>query len=408
VQRTDRRRLLLADPPLAWITGALLLIGLLMVFSATGAVEAQRGLYLRQVLFAVVAVGAAHAAARVPTRIYEAFAPLLYAVAVALLAATLVVGHEGMGAKRWLGWGVFRFQPSEVAKITTVLLLGRFLADRTRDVTRVRTLAVVAALAGLPAVLVLKEPDLGTALSFPALTAAMLFWAGLPPAYFLFLALPLLGMFFAYSLAWGIFLGACLLVVLYLTRPRASLAATVVVLYLAVAVVGPQAWSHLEEYQKERVVNFVNPGHDPTGTGWQLLQSKIAIGSGGALGRGFLHGTQKRLAFLPMQHTDFIYSVVGEELGFWGSTLVLLLYSVWLLRGLSIAARSRNRFAGLMCVGIVGALSYHVLINVWMTLGLAPVTGLPLPLLSYGGSSLVITLAEVGLLLGAAAREREF
>ncbi|MBI5837596.1 MAG: rod shape-determining protein RodA [Candidatus Eisenbacteria bacterium] len=406
--RTERPRLITADPPLFAATLALLAGGLLMVFSATTGVEVHRGLYLKQGVFALVALAAMFGAARVPTRIYEAFAPVLYTVSIVLLAATLVVGHVGMGAQRWLGVGPFKFQPSELAKITTALLLARYLADRTRDVTRVRTLAAVAALAGLPAVLVLKEPDLGTALSFPALTAAMLFWAGLPPAYFLFLALPLLGMFFAYSAAWGTFLGACLLVVLYATRPRASLAATVVLLYLAVAVVGPRAWTHLEDYQKERVVNFINPGHDPTGTGWQLMQSKIAIGSGGPLGRGFLNGTQKRLAFLPMQHTDFIYSVVGEELGFWGGTAVLLLYCVWLLRGLKIAARSRNRFAGLMCVGIVGALSYHVLINVWMTLGLAPVTGLPLPLMSYGGSSLVITLSEVGLLLGAAAREREF
>ncbi|HVP37671.1 MAG TPA: rod shape-determining protein RodA [Candidatus Saccharimonadales bacterium] len=406
--RTDRRPVLMADPPLFWFTLALLAVGLLMVFSATVALETHRGLYLRQAFSALVALAAMYAAARVPTRIYEAFAPVLYGLSLLLLAATLVVGQVGLGAQRWLGAGPLRFQPSEVAKITTVLLLARYLADRTRDVTRVRTLAAVTLMAGIPALLVLKEPDLGTSLSFPALTAAMLFWAGLPPAYFLFLALPLLGMFFAYSLAWGLFLGACLLAVLYATRPRASLAAAVVVLYLAVAVVGPRAWNHLEDYQKERVVNFVNPGHDPSGTGWQLLQSKIAIGSGGVLGRGFLRGTQKRLAFLPMQHTDFIYSVVGEELGFWGCTGVLLLYSVWLLRGLKIATRSRNRFAGLMCVGVVGALSYHVLINVWMTLGLAPVTGLPLPLLSYGGSSLVITLFEVGLLLGAAAREREF
>jgi rod shape determining protein RodA len=196
--------------------------------------------------------------------------------------------------------------------------------------------------------------------------------------------------------------------VLYRVRPRFGLMLFLVALYLAVAVVGPLAWNHLEDYQKERVVNFVNPEHDPLGSGYQILQSKIAIGSGGPLGRGLLKGSQKRLAFLPQQHTDFIFSVVGEELGFWGSALVLLLYFTWLLRGISVAGRARNRFAGLIAIGIVGALGYHVILNIWMTLGLAPVTGLPLPLLSYGGSSLMMTLAEVGLLLGAAAREREF
>ncbi len=406
--RTDRAGILRADPPLLLCTLGLLVVGLLMVVSATFGVELHRGLYVKQAVSAAIGIVAMLLAARVPSRLYEAFAPVLYAVMLALLAVTLVAGHVGMGAQRWLGFGAFKFQPSEVAKITTIFLLARYLADRTRDLTRIRSILEAAAIVFAPAVLVLKEPDLGTALAFPALAAPMLFWAGLPFGYFLLLLLPMLGMFFAYSLAWGLFLGACFLGVLYVVKPRFTLTMLLVALYLAVAVVGPIAWNHLEDYQKERIVNFVNPEHDPMGTGYQLLQSKIAIGSGGPLGRGFMQGSQKRLAFLPQQHTDFIYSVVGEELGFWGAAGVLLLYFLWLVRGVSIAVRSRNRFASLMCIGIVGALSYHVCLNIWMTLGLAPVTGLPLPLLSYGGSSLILTLAEVGLLLGAAVREREF
>jgi rod shape determining protein RodA len=181
-----------------------------------------------------------------------------------------------------------------------------------------------------------------------------------------------------------------------------------VAVQLIVAIEVPRIWNHLEPYQRARVTTFVSPERDPNGAGYQVIQSKIAIGSGCVWGRGFGRGSQKALSFLPRQHTDFIYSVVGEEFGFWGAGLVLGLYTLLLLRALSLARAIRSRFGALVAVGVAGLLGYHVVVNIAMTLGLAPVTGLPLPFLSFGGSFLISCLGAVGLLLGAAARRNEY
>jgi rod shape determining protein RodA len=167
-------------------------------------------------------------------------------------------------------------------------------------------------------------------------------------------------------------------------------------------------WNHLESYQRQRIATFLDPSADPYGAGYQIIQSKIAIGSGGVAGKGFMHGTQKGLEFLPEQHTDFIFSVVGEETGFLGSALVTVLYMVLILRGVRIARRARNRFGSLLAIGLTAVFLYHVLVNVCMTVGLAPVTGLPLPLLSYGGTSLLTSFLQIGLIQNVAMRWREY
>jgi rod shape determining protein RodA len=167
-------------------------------------------------------------------------------------------------------------------------------------------------------------------------------------------------------------------------------------------------WNKLEHYQKDRIISFLSTGADQLGAGYQTVQSKIAIGSGAVLGKGFLKGTQKSLAFLPQQHTDFIFAVLGEEFGFVGCCLVVFLYAVIIWKGISIAVRTRSRFASLMCVGIVSLLVYHGAVNILMTLGLAPVTGVPLPFLSYGGSALIVSLTVVGVMAGIAAKVYEY
>jgi rod shape determining protein RodA len=172
--------------------------------------------------------------------------------------------------------------------------------------------------------------------------------------------------------------------------------------HVGVAIVSPFAWSQLEDYQRQRVLTFMSPGRDPTGTGYQVIQSKIAIGSGGLTGKGFQRGTQKALAYLPQQHTDFVFSVLGEEFGFRGSVFVIALFGILLYRGVHIARIARDRFASLLAIGAVGILGYHIVVNLFMTMGFAPVTGLPLPFISYGGSFLVSTMALVGVLEGIA------
>jgi rod shape determining protein RodA len=170
----------------------------------------------------------------------------------------------------------------------------------------------------------------------------------------------------------------------------------------------PHLWDHMHDYQKRRIETFLDPGQDPSGAGYQIIQSKIAIGSGGVVGKGYLKGTQKGLSYLPMRHTDFIYSVVGEEFGLLGSLTVVILYAVVILRGFRIAAAARNGFASLMAVGLVGALFYHIMVNMLMTIGWAPVTGLPLPLLSYGGTALIVNCIQIGLLQNVALRRQEY
>src|SRR5436309_10317954 len=195
---------------------------------------------------------------------------------------------------------------------------------------------------------------------------------------------------------------------LVLVRPRARLQiAMVVALNLVVAIALPRVEHHLADYQKRRIETFMNPGSDPYGAGYQIIQSKIAIGSGGVTGKGYLKGTQKALAFLPMRHTDFIYSVVGEELGLIGAVIVVILYTLLILRGYTLAYMARSGFASLMVVGLVTALFYHIMVNMLMTIGWAPVTGLPLPLLSYGGTALIVNGIEIGLLQNVALRRKD-
>jgi rod shape determining protein RodA len=257
-------------------------------------------------------------------------------------------------------------------------------------------------------VLVLREPDLGTSLSFPAILIAMLLWGGMPLRQLALGLSPVLNValfFLTGSLWWfaGLFVG-----MLGLFRPRLPALIALLLLNGVVAYATPHLWGHLHDYQKRRIETFLNPDQDPYGAGYQIIQSKIAIGSGGVTGKGYLKGTQKALAFLPMRHTDFIFSVVGEEFGLLGSLTVVLLYAVLILRGLHLGIASRNAFASLMAICIVAALFYHIMVNILMTIGWAPVTGLPLPLLSYGGTALIVNGMEIGLLQNVALRRHEF
>jgi rod shape determining protein RodA len=237
---------------------------------------------------------------------------------------------------------------------------------------------------------------------------AMYYWAGMPASQLALGLSPVLNvvLFFLTGSLW--WFGAVFAAMLLWIRPRLSVLLTFLALNGAVAYAVPHLWDHLHDYQKRRIQTFLNPGQDPYGAGYQIIQSKIAIGSGGLAGKGFLRGTQKGLAFLPMRHTDFVFSVVGEELGLLGALTVVLLYAVVVLRGFQVAATSRNPFASLMAIGVVSALFYHVMVNMLMTIGWAPVTGLPLPLLSYGGTALIVNCVQLGLLQNVALRRQEY
>jgi rod shape determining protein RodA len=396
------------DWPLAFATLGLIGMGLATVYSATSVPGAHEGLWMKQLLWFGVALVIAWVIAAIHYRFYDSMSWPLYALSLLGLLAVIAIGVERLGAKRWIELGPLQFQPSEIAKLATTFVLARFFDHSRLDLRRIRWWLPPLFIVLVPFVLVAKEPDLGTASSFPAMLIAMYFWAGMPPGQLLLGLSPIFNValfFLTGSVWWFVALFAGLLAY---ARPRIVVLVAMVALNGAVAVTLPKMWNHLHDYQKRRIETFLNPEQDPSGSGYQVIQSKIAIGSGGLVGKGYLKGSQKALAFLPMRHTDFIYSVIGEELGLVGSLTVVLLYCIVVLRGFRLASIARDGFAGLMAVGITTALFFHIMVNMLMTIGWAPVTGVPLPFLSYGGTALIVNCIQIGLLQNVAVRRREY
>jgi rod shape determining protein RodA len=294
-----------------------------------------------------------------------------------------------------------------LAKLATLLLVSRMLARPRLDLRRFSVLLPILGVAILPFGLILVEPDLGTSLSIPATLVTMLYWSGLPLAIILLVLAPLVSTILAVKLwVWIVYLLILAGTLIYMKLPRPVILVLVLV-NLAAGAATPIVWNGLKPYQQQRVVTFLNPEEDMAGAGYQVIQSRISVGSGGVLGRGYLNGTQKGLAFLPQQHTDFVFSVLGEEGGFVGCLAALTAFAVLITRGIRLAVRARSRFASVLVVGICSGIVFHVAVNVSMTLGLAPVTGIPLPFLSYGGTFLLATLAQMGLLFNVSLRRNE-
>ncbi len=397
------------DPYLVIPAAALILLGCLAVYSATEFPDSARaGFFVRHLVAFPPAFCVLLFAMALPLRFIEDTSYLIYGATILLLVAVLFVGTEVYGARRWLGVGPIRIQPSELAKVATVLVLARFLASKRRDPARISDLSCVLGLIALPMLLVLKQPDLGTSGAFPAIGLAVLLWAGLPLLHLLFLVSPLLGLSLCrHWFLWGIFLAGSTFA-FWRSRLPWLVLALFLVIQVAVFAGAPAVWGHLKPYQQARLTTFLDPSRDPAGAGYQILQSKIAIGSGGIWGKGYLKGSQKALAFLPQQHTDFIFSVVGEEFGFWGSFIAIVLFFILVARGYYLAFHSRNVFAGLLSVGVSTLLLYHAGVNMAMTVGLLPVTGLPLPLISFGGSFLVSVFGMLGILMNVSAHRYDY
>ena len=384
--------------------------GIAMIFSA-GVLNVPspvtEGAWLRQLAWLAISLVVFTIVTRIKPGWIEWVAVPGYLVAVILLALTLVIGTgsgTAEGVQGWIQVGPARFQPSELAKIACILGLARLLAVRDEPPAYLKDLLAPAALIAVPLALVVRQPDLGTALAFVGLLFATLFWAGTPLLLLFLLASP--GIALVLSLdtrVWSAYFLA-LTVVLYLFRYRLFLAESIAVVLgnLAAGTIAAPLWGSLADYQKNRLLVFLDPAMDPRGAGWNLIQSKVAIGSGGLLGKGFTEGTQKRLDFLPEQHTDFIFSVVGEELGFVGAFGAILLFSFLMYRISRLAERSGDPFAGLVLFGIFGTWLVHVFVNVGMTVGLVPITGIPLPFVSYGGTFLLTCWTMTALAVGLA------
>ena len=355
--RRLRPRLERFDVPLVCALLLLTGIGLLGAYSTGG-----EPLLYRQLARLLVGSAVLVALAHVEPGFYARWAPWFYAATVAALVAVFVVGSSAKGAQRWLAAGGFQFQPAEVAKLATPLMVAAFLAKREGAV-RISVVVGAAALIALPVLLVGYQPDLGTAVIIAVAGAGLLFIAGV--SWRLLAAFGVAGL--------------------------ASL---------------PIAWYGLKDYQRERVVTFLDPERNPLGGGYQVFQSKIAIGSGGLYGKGWLNGTQSQLDFLPERSTDFVFAVLAEEFGLLGVAMILVLAGLVIFRGLWIAGQSQEPFGRLVAAGLVFSFFMHVFVNVGMVSGLLPVVGLPLPLISYGGSSLVTTMAAFGIVMSMFSHRR--
>lgn len=354
----DRRLISYFDWRFAGTILAMAILGILSVYSANalGTSAFRKALYLRQMLWVGMGLVALTLACTVSYRTLARFAYVIFGFSLVLLLLVLIIGKAGLGAHRWIRIAGFTFQPSEFAKLGLVLFLARYFDDHREALHQPRTMLLPAIMTGACMLLVLKQPDLGTALLLVFISLTMMLMLGLH---------------------WR-----------YLVPPL-----------VVGAVLAPIAWTFLKDYQRRRLLVFVNPDLDPLGASYHIAQSKIAVGSGGVFGKGWLAATQSQLNFLPLNHTDFIFAVLAEQWGFLGCLVVLLVYFYLITRGFQIAQECTDLFASLLAAGVSAMLAIQVLINIAMVLGMMPVVGIPLPLLSYGGSSLLVTMLSLGLLL---------
>jgi rod shape determining protein RodA len=393
------------DPAFVLAIIGLTLFGVAMIYSA-GVVYVPNAVtenaWVKQCMWFAIAIVAFTMVSRVPLRWLEWVAVPAYVFSVVLLAATLVIGTgsgTAAGVKSWIRIGGFGFQPAEVAKIATILILARLLSQRKEPLTSLRDLLVPSVLVGIPLALVMLQPDLGTAMAFGGILFAVLFWAGTPVALLLLVASPAASLILSYdTMIWSGYIVA-VVGFLYLYRYRLFLfeSVAVVLANFAAGTISRPLWNSLKPYQQNRILVFLDPEVDPRGAGYHLIQSKVAVGSGGLTGQGFTLGAQKRYDFLPEQHTDFIFSIVGEELGFVGTALAILAFGYVLMRLVRMAAASPDPFAGLVLLGIFGAWLVHIFVNVGMTVGVVPITGIPLPFVSYGGTFLLMSWVAVAI-----------
>lgn len=379
------------------------------IYSASYQVEspALKANFARQITWVMIGAVLMFIVIAIPTSSYFFTAYWLYGFAIVLLIATLIF-NRGEAVARWIQIGAIRFQPSELAKLSNILVLAKYLSDEKRDLNKMKDIAVAFAIALVPFLLIAKQPDLGTALVFLAVLLPILYWAGLP-TFFLFVVIaPLLVVIASFNY-YTFFLAMIVIAALLLFFKRGHIVSVIVMLLnIGVGIITPLMWNQLHDYQKLRILTFLGIAIDPRGYGYQIIQSKVAIGSGGFWGKGLLDGTQTQLRFLPAQHTDFVFSVIGEEAGFIGSAFVILLFLFLILRGIYVASVVRNRYASLMVIGVVTVLGFHVVVNIGMTVGMMPVTGIPLPFLSYGGTFLISCMILIGFLLNASIRRFKY
>ncbi len=375
-------------------------IGLVAIYSATYNHPTAKGNINKQLFFAIVSIVLLFVLCFLPARTFRVVALPSYIISIFLLIVVLFLGKTVYGAKSWMNIGAIGFQPSEFAKIGLIFFLSHWLTDTKRDINNLKELFYTVIIALFPIFLILLEPDMGTAIVYGGVSLAMIFWSGIN-LFGLFVVLSPGIILFASLFGTIPFIVALLLIIVALLFFKQNLfvSASVFVMNLSAGFIFEFILKLLKPHQVKRILSFVDPTADPLGSGYNALQAKVAMGSGGLFGKGFLEGNQTQLRFIPEQWTDFIYCVIGEEFGFIGSIFLLALFLTLFLRLLNLTSLAGDRFGRLTIVGILTLFFIHFTINIGMNLGITPVIGLPLPFVSYGGSSLLTNMFLIGVVL---------
>ncbi|MBK8550230.1 MAG: rod shape-determining protein RodA [Ignavibacteria bacterium] len=385
------------------VTIAVIISGLLAIFSAT--YTSGTDYFSKQLSFSIIGIILMIIISYIPPGIIAKSSYIFYLISLVMLVLVLIIGKKISGSKSWFSMGGFGIQPSEFAKIATILALANFLSqseDGFRNVNKLKDFIKACALVVIPVILIMRQPDMGTSLVFLSLILPVLFWVGLSP-YVLFIiitpVLVVLGAFFgmSYFIAAVIIIG----IVLLLFKRNIFVALGILVINIVIGYSFDSLYHKLQPYQQNRINALFDPTTDPLGSGYNVIQSKVAIGSGGLFGKGFLQGTQTQLKFIPEQWTDFIFCMIGEEFGFVGSVFILLLYMIIIFQLVNNAYLTKNRFLSIACIGFSSIILFHLVINVGMTIGIMPVIGIPLPMMSYGLSSLLSFLVMMGIGMSA-------
>ncbi len=373
-------------------------IGLAAIYSSTVHHPTASGNFDRQLIWGIAAFIVFFITYSIPISSFRLMAVPLYLLSLGLLMAVLVMGRQISGAKSWLDLGSVGFQPSEMAKIGTILVVASFLSRNNTNIESFKDIVITLIIGLVPVGLILLEPDMGTALVFIGVIITMIFWKGIS-LFGLFIVLS--PGFVALSSLFGIYYFVASLVIisvaLFVFKKDIFFSGSIFALNLGAGFFADYVYNVLSPHQQNRIKSFIDPMADPLGAGYNAIQARVAIGSGGFWGKGFLAGNQTQLQFIPEQWTDFIYCVIGEELGFIGSFITLILFLVLFLKILKVASSSKDEFLSLVSIGILAVYFVHLMVNIGMTVGIMPVIGIPLPFVSYGGSSLMVNMFMLGI-----------
>ena len=378
----------------------LMIIGIVSIYTASSTrVEDDfifADFYIKQFIWSIISMLALFILLKIPNAVIDVTIFPIYTITILLLIWVLFL-PEIKGSHRWINLGLINLQPSEFAKLLTIMTISKLISKPFINDRQILFRAFIITL--IPLVLILLEPDLGTALSFLVILFSILLVSDLPKFYLILIVSPFLSIFFSFSIWIFIVYALSLIYLLYRSNLDKVIIGFAVAINTFIFFVTPIFWNNLKDYQQNRILTFINPMRDPFGAGYQIIQSKIAIGSGGISGKGFLLGTQKNMNFLPEHHTDFIFSVIGEEFGFFGCTFILFIYFLFLYKIAKSIRKIKWKENQYVSIGILAYITFQIFVNIGMNLGIVPTTGIPLPFISYGGSNLFTNVIAIGFIL---------